>query len=132
MSAASKTLPIGMKVALIWLDREHARLFELSETGELEIKKFQAHHTEHHTHARDAFDHQRGENHFFKEIASAMDGAEKLAIIGPGMAKYHFRSYLMEQKPMIARTIDKVESADHPSEAQVAAMARDYLESFRR
>lgn len=115
-------------VSVLWLDRQHAQLFNFGELGFQEARKFKAHHTEHHTHARDAFDTQREESAFFRDLAKALEGSDKVLILGPGMAKHHLRSYLMEQWPMVARRIDRVENSDHPTEAQIAALARSYFE----
>lgn len=116
------------KVTVLWLDRQHAFLHVFTETGIVEVKKYVAHHTDHHTHALDAFDAQREESTFFRDLAKGLEGADKVLILGPGMAKYHLRSYLMEQWPMVARRIDRVESSDHPTEAQIAAIAKAYFE----
>ena len=116
------------KVSVLWLDRLHAQLYLFTDLGFQEAKKFASHHTDHHTHARDSFDAQREENSFFRELAKALEGSDKVMILGPGMAKHHLRTYLMEQWPMVARRIDRVETCDHPTEAQIAAMARGYFE----
>lgn len=117
-------------VAVVWLDREQAKVFKFSEQGFLGEKKFKAHHIDHHTHARDAFDHERAESPFFRDLGQELEGVQKLLIIGPGMAKYHFRSYLMEQKPLVARKVERVESSDHPTEAQIAALAKDFFDKI--
>jgi stalled ribosome rescue protein Dom34 len=117
-------------VAVVWLDRELAKVFKFSEHGFLGEKKFTAHHIDHHTHARDAFDRERSESPLFRDIGQELEGVQKLLIIGPGMAKYHFRSYLMEQKPLVARNVERVESSDHPTEAQIAALAKDFFDKI--
>lgn len=116
------------KVTVLWLDRQHAYLHVFLDGGIQEVKKFVAHHTDHHTHVRDAFDTQREESSFFRDLAKGLEGADKVLILGPGMAKHHLRSYLTEQWPMVARRIDRLESSDHPTEAQIAALARSYFE----
>lgn len=120
----------GSIVAVVWLDREQAKVFQFSQKGFLGEKKFRAHHTDHHTHARDAFDHERSESPLFRDVSQELEGVKKLLIIGPGMAKYHFRSYLMEQKPLVARNVERVESSDHPTEAQIAALAKDFFDKI--
>ncbi len=114
------------KVAVIWIDREHAKLFYFSETGFQKKEKFHASRKDHHTHARDGYDLQREENFLFREAAQALENVEKILIVGPGISKHHFRNYLREQSPMVFRKVLAVENCDHPTDAQIAALARTF------
>jgi stalled ribosome rescue protein Dom34 len=116
-----------MNVAVVWIDREHAQLYLLS-NDKMERRKFEHHHKENHRHARDAAVKNREEHGLFQEVGNALEGADKILILGPGVAKHHFRNYMTEQKPMLARKIAGVETVDHPSDGQIAAMARKFYE----
>jgi len=116
-----------MNVAVIWIDREHAQLYLLS-NDKMERRKFEGHHKENHRHVRDSIDKERDEHSFFLDVGNALEGADQILILGPGIAKHHFRNYMTEQKPMLARKIAGVETVDHPSDGQIAAMARKFYD----
>lgn len=114
-----------MKVAVVWIDREHAQLYLLSQ-DKMERQRFEHHHKENHRHLRDAVDKHREEQGLFRDVGKALEGMDQILILGPGVAKHHFRNYLMEQMPMVAKKVSGVETVDHPSDGQIAAMARKF------
>jgi stalled ribosome rescue protein Dom34 len=115
-----------MKFTVIWIDREHASTFKISD-GSMERKKFQATHTDHHTHRRDGLDYDREEPVLFAKVAAEIADSDRLLILGPGVAKHHFQTFLAEQRPQLSRKVLGVETVDHPSDAQIAAMAKRYF-----
>lgn len=115
-----------MKLFIIWIDREHAKVFEFSREAMVR-KNFQAHRHDHHTAKRDNMVHQHEERHFFPQISDCLAEATSLLIIGPGMAKHHFRNYLAEHRPALMRKLIGCESVDHPTDNQIAAMAQRLL-----
>lgn len=115
-----------MKIFVIWVDREHAKVFEFSSTM-MERKNFEAHRHEHHSHRRDNLIQQREENSLFSDIAAHVRDATNLLLIGPGVAKHHFQNYLTEHHPALARIVSACQTVDHPSDAQIAALARKVL-----
>ena len=83
------------KVAVVWIDRAHAKVFFFSGSGAPVIKKLTGRpQPDHHTHSRDAFDHERKEAGLFREASNAIEDSEKILVVGPGIAKFHFRNYL--------------------------------------
>ena len=54
--------------------------------------------------------------------------AKAILIVGPGEAKTGFKAWLEHKHPAIAANVWDVQSADHPTEGQLAAMAREKLE----
>lgn len=116
-----------MNVAVIWIDREHALLYLIS-TDKMERQKFSHHHKENHRHVRDSVEKTREEQGLFHDIGNALDGADQILILGPGVAKHHFQNYLSEQKPQVAKKVAGVETVDHPSDGQIAAMARKFYD----
>ncbi len=116
-----------MNAFVIWIDREHAKIFPVSEER-LEKKTLLAKQSEHHTHKLDNLDHQRQENWLFEESVAYMRNAEKILVLGPGVAKHHFITYLMEQHPALARKVTDCETVDHPSDAQIIAYAKKYFQ----
>jgi stalled ribosome rescue protein Dom34 len=116
-----------MRLSVIWIDRQCARVFHVSD-DRMERKYLGKGHVEHHTHRPDARDHQREEIPLFKEAAKELSQADRTVIIGPGMAKHHFQNFLIEHYPLIAKKIAGFESVDHPTDAQIAALAQRYFE----
>lgn len=116
-----------MKVAVVWIDREHAQLYLLS-NDKMERRKFEHHHKENHRHVRDSVEKNKEEQGLFHEVGKAVEGKDQILILGPGVAKHHFRNFLMEQMPMVAKKVAGVETVDHPSDGQIAAMARKFYE----
>lgn len=118
-----------MKLSVVWIDREHARFFHFSD-DRMERKNIKLRHAEHHTHARDGLDRDREEPQLFLEAAGELTGSDKILILCPGVAKHHFQTYLAEHQPFVAKKIAGVETVDHPSDGQIAAMAKRFFEKI--
>lgn len=116
-----------MKVSVIWIDREHARIFHFSEEN-MERKRIRGGHKEHHSHRRDNLDHEREEKSLFAEAKDELSASDRVLIVGPSMAKHHFQTFLVEHYPVIAKKIVGLETVDHPSDGQIAAMAKTYFD----
>ncbi|MBY0471805.1 hypothetical protein K2X30_11620 [bacterium] len=115
-----------MSIYAIWIDRENARIFHFS-TEKMERKHLQSRHPDHHTHPLDQMDFQKMEHHFFKEICLHLKETTRLLILGPGVAKYHFQTYLMEQVPDLAKKLVACVTVDHPTDAQIGAAASKFF-----
>lgn len=116
-----------MKLSVIWIDRETARIFHLS-NDQMERTRVKATHMDHHTHARDQLDHKREENSLFKDAAANLADSDRILVIGPSVTKHHFQNYLMEQRPQLAKRVAGIETVDHPTDAQIAALAKRFFE----
>jgi stalled ribosome rescue protein Dom34 len=116
-----------MKLSVIWLDRETARLFHLSDER-MERKFIKLRHSDNHTHRRDQRDQDREEPGLFQEIIAELQASERFLVIGPGVAKHHFQNYLNEHQPLLAKKVAGVETVDHPTDGQIAALAKKFFE----
>jgi len=116
-----------MKFSVVWMDRESAHIFHLS-NDQMERKKVTVSHHEHHTHKRDQFDVAREEPRLFKEVVAELKDSDRLLVVGPGVAKHHFHAYLNEHQPFFGKKVVGIETVDHPTDNQIAAMARKFLE----
>lgn len=116
-----------MNAFAIWIDREHAKIFRISEE-KIDKTALFAKQSEHHTHRQDNFDHQRLEHRLFEDAVAQMHGASRLLILGPGVAKYHFQTFITEHHPALGRKIKGCETVDHPSDAQIEAYAKKFFE----
>lgn len=115
-----------MKNYVIWIDREHAKIFKFEE-DKASQKNLSVKHMEHHTHRQDNFDHMRYETRLFADSAAILQNADQLLILGPGVAKHHFQNYLAEHFPILSKKVAACENSDHPTDPQLFAYAKKYF-----
>jgi stalled ribosome rescue protein Dom34 len=115
-----------MSVFVIWIDQEHAKIFQFS-NEKMERKNIAARHQDHHTHRLDHLDLKQQEKAFFSDTAAQLSDAKRVLILGPGAAKQHFQNYLVENQPALGKKIVGCETVDHPTDAQIAALARKFF-----
>jgi stalled ribosome rescue protein Dom34 len=72
------------------------------------------------------------EHGFFDEVAQALTGAHEILLIGPAQTKQEFAGYLRDKYPLLGKAIVAVESADHPTDAQVLSYARRHFTALDR
>ena len=109
--------------AVVWLDHQeaHVLMFDRDHVG-LERIKSRSHHK-----------HQ-GKPHevesLFSDIAKALIGVHEVLLTGPGKARDEFRAWCERHDAFFARVIVGSVASDHPTDAQVVAMARQYFKAF--
>jgi len=107
---------------VVWMDQRHAECFALHADGTFEHKRVIKHDPDHHTHGHR--DDKHPPEKFFKELAQTLHGAAELLLVGPGLAKDHFRTYLGRHHATdLAKHVVGVETVDHPTAPQIQAMA---------
>lgn len=114
-----------MSIFAVWIDREHAKIFQVA-ADKMERQTVQSGAPTHHTHQKDHLDQERQEHRLFAEVVTKLKEATNLLIIGPGIAKHHFQNYLTEHHPILARKISACETVDHPTDHQIAALAKKF------
>ncbi len=62
----------------------------------------------------------------FMEISLAVESESRILLLGPGMAKYHLRTFWYEQRPGIGRSVIGFETLETFDTDQLAARARLY------
>ena len=62
-----------------------------------------------------------------EEIAAALNDAGEILIIGPASAKTELAKYLHEKHPAVGKRIVAVEAADHPTDRQIVAYAKQHF-----
>ncbi len=73
--------------------------------------------------------HPHDEPVFFAQVIGALEGAEKILIMGPSVTKFHFLKYAQEHAKAVASHIVGLETADHPTDPQLVAHVRHYFHS---
>ena len=127
---------MGHYHAVVWLDHREARVMHIARDKAAEALHVHAtgsgHLLEHakHIHHRAG---ARGGGHapdnpiYFDDVIAALGDAHDWLVIGPGMAKQDFMRHLKTRHPKLVERVVGVESADHPSDKQIAAHARAYF-----
>jgi stalled ribosome rescue protein Dom34 len=119
--------------AAVWLDHHEARIFHLNLDGsdESTVRAPREHVHRHPKGGPGEHNHPDDLHHFFRDVAKALEGAKEILVGGPSTAKVQFLSYVHEHDLALERRIAKVESVDHPTDAQLVAHAMHYFKLDR-
>jgi stalled ribosome rescue protein Dom34 len=110
--------------AVVWLDREEARLTHFSEE-QMRRERVRATRHDHHTHRLEG--DEKESLPFYREVAHRLSGSGRILILGPGLAKTHFRALLDQEFPGLARQVVGCETVDHPSDGEITAYAARFF-----
>jgi stalled ribosome rescue protein Dom34 len=109
--------------AVVWLDHSeaHVVMFDSEHVEAQHIKS-----RSHHKHQGKTCE----ETILFADIARALTGTREVLLTGPGQVRNQFRDWCNDhQRKLAAGIVDSVAS-DHPSDGQLAALARKYFKKF--
>ncbi|MGZ6480506.1 MAG: eRF1 domain 2, partial [Bdellovibrionales bacterium] len=93
-----------MAHSVVWIDSNNAHVFDLSKTGIFETRLKRSEAT-HHTFNKKDHHGDPSIEHFYRDVAAKLGGTEELLILGPGLAKGHFRKYLETHYKELAKKI---------------------------
>jgi len=118
---------------VVWLDSKSAHVFAFKVSGVVKsvVKKVEKEH-----HGENPKDQHHDEEalHYYKNLALELKGADKLLLIGPGLAKTHFQSHLQshDMHTLASKVIglENFESFEHKSEKQLLAAARKFYKTY--
>ena len=119
-----------MRQVAVWLDGEEARVFHVRTKG---FDEATVHSPKHHVHRHPKDELTRTRNHpdderrFFRELADTVKDAERILLLGPSTAKLLFFRYLHGSAPALEARVVGLETADHPTDGQIAAHVRRYF-----
>jgi len=115
--------------AVVWLDHTQAKLFHIGLMGDDEITMHPHLPTQHLHHKANSTGsgHAGPDKDFLEQITSALSDAGEILIIGPAGAKTELAKYLHEKHPAIGKRIVAVEAADHPTDRQIVAYAKEHF-----
>jgi len=119
--------------AAVWLDHHEARIFHLNLDGsdESTVLAPKAHLRRHPKGGTAEHNHPDDLHHFFRDVAQALQGAQEILVGGPSTAKTQFIAYVHEHDAALGKKIVKVETVDHPTDAQLVAHARKHFKLER-
>jgi stalled ribosome rescue protein Dom34 len=109
--------------AVVWIDQSeaHVLMFDREHMQAQRIKS-----RTHHKHQGKADDSAA----FFADVARALNGTHEVLLTGPGLARTQFRDWCSSHLPSAADAVVDSVAADHPSDAQLVALARQYFRKF--
>ena len=109
--------------AVVWLDHQeaHVLMFDREHVESQRIKS-----RSHHKHQGKTGDSSA----FFGDIARALNGTHEVLLTGPGQARQQLRDWCAQHAPAAAKVIVDSVPSDHPSDAQLVALARQYFRKF--
>jgi len=114
---------------ILWIESDHAHIFNLSDAG-IEKTKIKRNGSDHHTFNKKDHHGDPATNHFFKEVAEHINRAEEVLLVGPGLAKTHFKRFLEAERPNVAKLVVGAEDVDHLTDNQILALGRKFFKTF--
>ncbi len=113
---------------VVFIDLEHAKIFELH--GEqVESHLIHRHEIRHHSGVEKEQNNHKNADKFFHGVATHLKVAHELLILGPGLAKTHFKDHLEKHDPEIGKKVVGVETVDHPTDGQMVALAKKFFKA---
>ncbi len=115
--------------AVVWIDHTQAKIFHVGLTGADEVTLHPHLPTRHLHHKANSTGsgHAGPDKGFLAEVTAALQDAGEILIIGPAGAKTELAKFLRERHPAIGNRIVAVEPADHPTDRQIIAHAKQHF-----
>jgi hypothetical protein len=112
----------------VWIDHKDAKIFQIDRES-FEEKTLHAphHHVHRHPKVTAEHNHPTDGEHFYHEVARALEGADEILVVGPSTAKLELIKHVHKHAHQLIAKIVGVETVDHPTDGQLAAYARTYF-----
>ena len=120
--------------AVVWIDHQKATVWQFTSTEQTNTV-IHAHDQHQRVHSRKSAHggHKSAvDRPFFEDVAHALEGVHEILAIGPAQTKQEFANFLRDKHPTLGGAIVGVETADHPSDAEVLAYARRHFKAIDR
>ena len=118
---------------VVWLDSKNAHVFAMKTTG-IEKTIVSKSDKDHHTRHKNDRHKDNNSEHYYNELADKLKAADQVLLIGPGLAKNHFKDHLItHQTNTLAKKIiglEKMESFEHKTEKQMLAKAYKFFRTY--
>ena len=109
--------------AIVWIDQQEAHVL-MFDREHVETQRIRS--RSHHSHQGKHTD----SHSFFKEVSDQLAGTHEVLLTGPGAARTEFKQWCgLHAKGAAHAIVDNVAS-DHPSDAQLLALAKKYFYKF--
>ena len=121
-------MPTGTH-AIVWIDNTEARIVRVDPRATTEVVERSDNATRH---LRSKAGNREGyrpvaDHVFFQRVANDLASVKSFMVIGPANAKTELVKHLHRFDPPLFSRLSAVESADDMTDAQLAALARDYF-----
>jgi stalled ribosome rescue protein Dom34 len=115
--------------AVVWLDHAQAKIFHVGLTGSDEVTLHPHLPTKHLHHKANSTGsgHAGPDKTFLEQVTSSLNDAGEILIIGPAGAKTELAKFIHAHHPEIGKRIVAVEAADHPTDGQIVAYAKQHF-----
>jgi stalled ribosome rescue protein Dom34 len=115
--------------AIVWIDHSQAKVFHIGLSGEDEAVLHPHMPTRHLHHKANSIGsgHVGFDKVFLAQVMNAVSDAGEILIIGPAGAKTELAKFIREKHPDIGNRIVAVQAADHPSDREIAAYAKQFF-----
>jgi stalled ribosome rescue protein Dom34 len=125
--------------AVVWIDHTEAHVMHISpdDVESSILRPVKDHQKLHHKRGNDkggAVGSGRApeDQHYYHEVVEALKGAQEILIVGPSTAKLNLIRHIQSHDKQMNDKVIGVESADHPTDAQVVVYARKYFTAADR
>ncbi len=119
--------------AAVWIDQQEAKIFHIDRES---VDATTVHAPQHHVHRHPTVTAERSHpadaEHFYHEVAKALEGAEEILVVGPAKAKLEFIKHVHKHDHTLAPKIIGVETVDHPTDGQLLKYVRGYFRAADR
>lgn len=120
--------------AIVWIDHREARIFHFNpvEADRMTIHPDRPQVHIHHKANSIGSGHAQEDQRYLDAVTMAVADAGAVLVVGPANAKTELIKHIHRVRPQVMNVIAGVESADHPSDAQIVAHARTYFKAADR
>jgi stalled ribosome rescue protein Dom34 len=115
--------------AVVWVDHSQAKIFQvgLSGTDGVILHPHSAEKHIHHKANSIGSGHAHETKQFLEDVTKAIGDAGEILIIGPAGAKNELAKHIRTSHPAMGQRIVGVEPADHPTDREIVALARQHF-----
>ncbi len=115
--------------AIVWIDHSQAKVFHIGLSGGDEVVLHPHMPTRHLHHKANSIGagHVGFDKEFLAQVMNAVSDAGEILIIGPAGARTELEKFIREKHPNIGDRIVAVLAADHPSDPEIVAYAKQYF-----
>jgi stalled ribosome rescue protein Dom34 len=119
--------------AAVWLDHNEARIFHVTASAfdaavVHSVVTSPKAHTQLHRRSGSDDGHRAVENRpYYHAVSQALADADAVLVLGPSTAKLELIKHAHRHDPKLEAKIVGVETVDHPTDGQIAALVRRYF-----
>jgi stalled ribosome rescue protein Dom34 len=120
--------------AVIWIDHHQAKVLHFNATDVDHAVIHPHDRTVHVHHKANAVGDGRApvDKDYLRRVTESVSTTEAIMIVGPASAKTELADYIAAHAPGVSAHVSTVQPADHPSDGELVALARQYFKAQDR